>query len=288
MGIYNGTSGANRITPTTVSAGVTRDPAGSRPSSASDTINGFGGADTLDGGGGDDLVYGGTGSDRIYGRDGNDSIYGKPAGVADASDADRIYGGAGNDVIYGNGGEEDSGSPDGNDRIYGEDGNDQLYGKVGNDALYGGNGDDRVAGFTGNDLQYGGSGNDFMRGGDGQDRLSGGSGNDTYNYQFVSHSPAGEDNRDVILDFNGVGNAAGDQIDLAEVDAIAGTAGNDAFSFRGTGGFTAPGQVRVVNIDDGHTLIQANTSGTSGAEFEVVVHDGNPGAGGWVVGDFIL
>ena len=286
MGTYVGTGGNDTIVPGSVSGGVSRSPAGSTPSGAADTINGLGGADLLDGGGGVDLIFGGTGSDRIYGRDGNDRIFGKTAGIADASDGDTIYGGTGNDIIYGNGGEEDTGSPDGNDTIYGEDGNDQLFGKLGSDTLYGGDGDDRVAGYVGNDIHYGGAGDDFLRGGDGRDLLSGDSGNDTYNYQKVSHSPAGS-GRDTILNYNGVGAAAGDRIGLAEVDANTGAGGNQTFVFRGTGGFTGAGQVRVVN-QGGDTLVQINTSGSGGAEMEILVRDGGADAGSWVAGDFIL
>ncbi|MGZ9032968.1 MAG: calcium-binding protein [Rhodospirillales bacterium] len=286
MGTYTGTSAGNRITPTAVSTGVTRDPAESRPSAVADTIDGLGGADTLDGGGGDDLIYGGTGRDRLYGRDGNDTIYGKTSGVASAADADTIYGGNGNDIIYGNGGEEDTGFADGNDTIYGNAGNDQLYGKLGNDTLNGGAGSDRLAAYRGNDRLSGGGGDDFLRGGDGLDRMSGGAGNDTYNYDLASNSPAGA-RRDVILDFNGVGPAAGDIIDLATLDANIDTPGNEAFSFIAGARFTAPGQVRVSDRD-GDTLIQANTSGAPGAELEIFVEDGGATPGRWVAEDFIL
>jgi Ca2+-binding RTX toxin-like protein len=277
MGIYTGTGGADRITPASVSAGVGRDPAGSRPSAEGDTIAGLGGADTLDGGGGDDLINGGTGRDLIYGRAGNDVIFGKLPGVASAGDSDRIYGGAGDDILYGNGGEADTGSPDGDDVIYGNGGNDQLYGKLGNDTLYGGAGADRVAGYRGNDQLYGGGGSDFVRGGDGADRMSGGGGNDVYNYDLATGSPPG--GRDVILDFNGIGPADGDVIDFA---TLAGT-----FTFIGTAGFTAPGQVRVRDLD-GDTLVQANTTGASGAEIEIVVEDGGAAPGRWVAEDFLL
>lgn len=286
MGTFIGTSAANTITPDSVSAGVTRDPAGSRPSDDGDTLAGLGGSDTLDGGGGDDLINGGTGRDRILGRAGNDTIFGKIPGVASAGDADTIYGGGGNDIIYGNGGEDDTGFADGDDTIYGNSGDDQLYGKIGDDTLYGGPGADRLAAFRGDDRLVGGSGDDFLRGGDGSDRMSGGGGNDVYNYDLPTSSPAGAD-RDAILNFTRVGPGDGDVIDLATLDANADTGGNDAFDFIGTDAFTAPGQLRVRDLD-GSTLIQANTSGASGAEIEILVEDGGAPPSRWSAEDFLL
>ncbi len=74
MATFTGTSASETITPSTVSATVTRDPLGSLPSNAVDTIDGNGGADTLDGGGGNDTIYGGTGHDTIFGGLGDDYL----------------------------------------------------------------------------------------------------------------------------------------------------------------------------------------------------------------------
>jgi Ca2+-binding RTX toxin-like protein len=280
MGTYTGTSAADTITTTSVSGGVARSPSGSSPSNGADTIYGNGGDDTLNSGGGSDLIYGG---------DGNDHIYGKTKGLADAGDADRIYGGNGNDVIYGNGGEDDTNGLDGNDTIYGQAGDDRLYGKVGNDLLYGGPGNDYVAGYVGNDTHYGEDGNDFIRGGDGLDHVYGGSGNDTFDYDTVSHSRAGAANRDVIHDFGGVGasSSISDRVDLSTIDARPGGS-NDAFTFRGTGGFNGIGQVRVA-ASGTDTVIQVNTDANYGtAEMEIVVQDGGVPPSQWLAGDFIL
>lgn len=279
MGTYTGTSGNDTITTTALSPGVTRSGGSATfPSNVADTIYGNGGDDTIESGGGNDLIYGG---------DGNDYILGKTRGLAAPGDADVIYGGNGNDVIYGNGGENDTGAPDGNDTIYGQAGNDRLYGKLGNDVLYGGTGADFVAGYTGNDTLRGEDGNDTVRGGDGRDQIYGGTGNDVFDYDKVSHSPTGTSLRDVINDFEGAGGTVGDRIDLSTIDARPGGS-NDAFTFRGTGGFNGVGQVRLVNSGS-DTLVQVNTdSNNATAEMEILVKDGGASPGQWVAGDFIL
>ena len=66
MATFTGTSANETITPTTVSATVTRVPAGSFPSNAADTIDAGAGNDTLDGGGGSDTLIGRAGDDRYY------------------------------------------------------------------------------------------------------------------------------------------------------------------------------------------------------------------------------
>ncbi len=61
---FIGTAANEAITPTTVSATVTRVPAGSFPADGPDTLYGMGG---------NDILYGGEGNDTIYGGDGNDT-----------------------------------------------------------------------------------------------------------------------------------------------------------------------------------------------------------------------
>lgn len=142
----------------------------------------------------------------------------------------------------------------------------------GSDSLFGGAGADLLYGDSGWMADSASGGDDTLCGEDGPGLLSGDSGNDRYIYQKVSHSPAGC-GRDVILNFNGVGRDPGDRIDLADVDANAGSDGNQTFVFRGTRSFTGAGQVRVVNQDD-DTLVQINTKGARAAEMEIVVQDG--------------
>ena len=85
MATFLGTDANETITPSVVSATVTRTPPGSLPGAANDSINGGGGNDSIDGGAGNDTLLGGAGNDSINGGNGNDSI----------------DGGAGTDVING-------------------------------------------------------------------------------------------------------------------------------------------------------------------------------------------
>ncbi len=390
MGIYTGTEGNDKITPSLVSAGVDSDPPGSRPSGADDTIEGLGGTDVLKGGGGNDTISaagkgsvmrGEAGNDTItydtletdvgvkaYGDAGKDEIrfnFFKPDGGDGPAGELFFYGGAGSDTIgssatsesglvihsYGQGGNDRLEAhrtvtlsnaypwePGGEDNLHGGPGNDRYWvqdpedkaiespgegtdtvevydsdytlganvenlivdpldhgeghtytGNAGKNTMTGSNGDDTIEGLGGRDSLYGGEGGDVLSGGSGRDRLSGDGGGDTYAYEAVADSRPGA-NRDLILQFEGVGPADGDVIDLSGIDAIAG-GGDDTFTFIGTEAFTAPGQVRVrplaaTSLD---TLVQANTAGGAGAEFEIAVKDGDivePEQ--WSEADFIL
>lgn len=250
----------------------------------SDVVHGGEGNDTLYGysGTGDDrdadTLYGDLGNDTIYGQSGNDRIYGGRSDNDRADGDDTIYAGDGNDDVWAGGG---------NDTVEGGAGNDNLYGQSGNDTLRGGDGDERVYGGTGNDTLYGDGGVDNVRGGEGLDRLSGGGGNDRFDYDAVGESRPGASTRDVILDFEGAGGAAGDRIDLATIDANAGRSGNQTFSFVGTAAFTGAGQVRVTGSGE-DTLVQANTGGSLSPELEIAVQDAGVQPEQWLASDFIL
>ncbi|MDZ3837097.1 MAG: hypothetical protein U0S49_06950, partial [Rhodospirillales bacterium] len=163
------------------------------------------------------------------------------------------------------------------DTISGQDGNDQIYG--GRSADDPADGPDTIYADVGNDNVWAGGGVG--------DRCDGGGGNDRYQYESVSDSAPGATNRDVILAFANVGATAGDQIDLATIDANTGVGGNQAFVFKGTAAISGAGQVNVV-ASGGDTLIRANTGGTLAPELEIVVQDGTATPGQWVAGDFIL
>jgi hypothetical protein len=95
--------------------------------------------------------------------------------------------------------------------------------------------------------------------------------------------------RDVVGDFTGVGGTTRTEvIDLSTIDANTGVSGNQAFTFRGTGAFSAPGQIRVQASGTSDTLIQANVTGTSGAEMEILVTDGSALPSAWNALDFLL
>ncbi|MDZ3837037.1 MAG: calcium-binding protein [Rhodospirillales bacterium] len=235
----------------------------------------------LMGGVAEDTLLGMSGNDTIYGQGGDDTVYGGRS-LDDPTDGpDRIYGDAGNDQVWAGGGD---------DTVYGGAGNEiHLSGQSGNDTLYGDAGTDYLAGGSGNDILYGGTENDRLSGTDGLDRLFGQGGTDTFDYDAVSHSRVGTTVRDVVGDFTGVGGSTRTEaIDLSTIDANTGATGNQAFTFRGTSAFSAPGQIRVQASGTSDTLIQANVTGTSGAEMEILVTDGAALPTSWNALDFLL
>ncbi|MEH2288393.1 M10 family metallopeptidase C-terminal domain-containing protein [Nostoc sp.] len=153
-----------------------------------------------------------------------------------------------------NNGQSDSGSISGN--------NGTLTGGNGNSFLNGGSGNDNIFGNGGNDTLIGGAGNDVLTGGTGKDILTGGSGNDIFKYNSTSDSLLSS--RDIITDFRGNGNLPGDRIDLSTIDANSTIGGNQAFTFIGSGQFSAPGQIRY-----SEGILQGNTDGNLSANFEI-------------------
>lgn len=237
------------------------------------TYQGEGGGCELTGNELDNVIAATIVGDTVTGAGGNDTLYGGPIGEDAGEDTggDDIFGGNGNDTIDGFGGD------------------DTISGQSGNDTLYGAAGMDNVRGGSGNDTLYGGSEDDTLAGRAGSDQLTGDGGLDIYDYDDVSESAPGA-NRDLILQFEGVGAAAGDRIDLSSIDTVPG-GNDDAFIFIGIDAFTGAGQVRVAPVEgsSADTLVEANTAGTSGAELAIVVSDGKWAAPDqWAADDFIL
>jgi Ca2+-binding RTX toxin-like protein len=138
-------------------------------------------------------------------------------------------------------------------------------------SLYGGAGADTLIGGSGNDLLYGGLG---------ADTLTGGVGNDIFLYRSTAESTSASP--DHIQDF-----ATGDHIDLSKIDAIFGTAGDDAFTFIGSGAFTNhAGELRATDGGGGIWTVQGDINGDGIADIEIVVTvtDAHPLVGG----DFFL
>ena len=177
----------------------------------------------------------------INGLDGDDYISGFSFSVY------FINGGAGNDTIYGGGS---------SDAIQGDD----FYGVAGNDYIYG---------QEDNDYLYGVGGNDTLIGGTGKDTLIGGTGNDVFQFDSVSDSQPGL-SRDIIKDFVGNGIFTGDLIDLSRIDANTNITGDQAFTYIGSGAFTAPGQIRYSG-----DILQGNTDSNLAANFEIQL-EGSP------------
>ena len=109
----------------------------------------------------------------------------------------------------------------------------------------------------------GGAGADRLVGGAGADQLTGGAGADRFVFLALSDSaPVGQG--DLITDFS---HSGGDVIDLFGVDASAGVAGDQAFTFIGSGAFTGQaGQLHQVRSGT-MTLVEGDVDGNGTADF---------------------
>lgn len=150
----------------------------------------------------------------------------------------------------------------------------------------GGAGNDSLTGNArGNHLQ-GGGGADTLAGGRGNDRLEGGGGGDVFVFGAPGDSHAmaiRSDGKKLVPDTIGDFTSGVDRIDLSGVDAIQGTAQNDAFSFIGAGAFSGvAGQLRAVTVGS-QIHIYGDTDGDLRADLHII-------AGGTQIlaADFIL
>ena len=157
------------------------------------------------------------------------------ATISGTNGADTLNGTNLPDVINLLGGNDRSSAGFGDDLVRAGPGFDTIFGDDGNDDLRGEAEDDFLSGNVTGSIESitGGSGNDTLVGFFGVDRLTGGTGFDVFDFNSSAHSGiGGVGNRDVITDFSrGV-----DRIDLSTIDADAFIAGNQAFTFDGSGG----------------------------------------------------
>ena len=161
---------------------------------------------------------------------------------------------------------------------------DVLRGTGGHDTLRGLGGDDRLIGRGGNDRILGGAGDDVLEGRLGFDRLHGGSGGDRFVLVDPRHAPADPDGVDRILDFS---RREGDRIDLRGIDARAGIAGDQGFTFVGRQPPDAPGELGVRALGHGDFLVTGQVDRDPGADFAVLVH-ASGGIDHLQRGDFLL
>ncbi len=183
-----------------------------------DILYGYGGNDYLYGDTGDDILDGGTGTDTMYGGFGNDTYY-----VDNMNDIVIEYANQGFDTVYSSVDTLVKWLPNHVEKLvllgtarYG-DGNDLDNTITGNNSvnsLYGYGGNDILHGLGGDDFLYGDDGHDRLYGGAGKDTLTGGGGADYFIYHSGYDSPAGSENRDVIMDFSW---QQGDKIVLAGI-----------------------------------------------------------------------
>ncbi len=230
------------------------------------TLDGKGGNDQLFGAAGNDVLIGGLGDDILRGMDGNDTILdGVGADVIDGgADVDRV------DYVLAT-----SGITAALDNTLTAAGGAAGDSYVSVEILAGSNFADILRGSAVANVIFGRSGDDRITGAGAADTLVGNAGNDTFAYDSVSDSaPAA---RDQINDFTvvaGDGSTFADRIDLSAIDAIAGGGtANDTFAFIGTAAFTAAGQVRITALGATDTLVEVNTTGTSGAEMAIILRN---------------
>jgi Ca2+-binding RTX toxin-like protein len=225
----------------------------------------YGGNDIFDG-------RGGTLTGTVLGGAGNDTFR-----LSDASTTILEYSGDGTDLVQstvdytlqdfvenltllGVGDLQGRGNAEAN-LLRGNSGDNRLWGAQGNDTVSGLDGDDILNGGAGNDSLSGGTGDDTILGGAGNDRLSGGEDADRFVFHLSSESPATSGGADLISDFR----RGEDLIVLTRIDARAGTAANEAFTFIGTAAFSnVEGQLRVVV--GGTTQVQADINGDGKAD----------------------
>jgi Ca2+-binding RTX toxin-like protein len=192
------------------------------------------GDDSLFGFGGNDLIAGGAGADNLHGGDGIDTLdYRESVGPVSVNLATGVN--------------SDGDTIDGFERVIGSALGDDLRGDGGANGL------------------RGGAGNDFLFGGLGRDQLTGGTGADRFRFDSTAESGRTAATRDVIHDLH---HADHDLIDFGQIDGSVSHGGKQDLTFIGHKAFTAEGQVRAF-FEGGHTVIEVNTTGHSGAEMQI-------------------
>jgi len=132
--------------------------------------------------------------------------------------------------------------------------------------LTGNRGKNVLTGLAGDDTLFGDAGKDTLIGGLGIDKLSGGASADTFIFKSLADSGVGAGNRDTITDFVA---RQKDKIDLSAIDAKAGTAGDDAFSWIGTAEFgKVEGELRYFQ-ENGNVIVEGDANGDGSADFQI-------------------
>ncbi|MEZ5774119.1 MAG: proprotein convertase P-domain-containing protein [Hyphomicrobiaceae bacterium] len=158
-----------------------------------------------------------------------------------------------------------TGTEAGSDDLRGSDFADHMDGLGRNDLIRALDGNDILIGGLGNDDLDGGPGNDILIGGRGKEDLIGGLGRDDFVYESIRDSRIGNGKRDFIVDFE----HGRDDIDLRQIDAVKGVAGDQKFKFIGDDRFSGdPGELRF-RISGGDTIVSGDIDGDRKADFEI-------------------
>lgn len=159
-----------------------------------------------------------------------------------------------------------------------------AYGGIIENAI-GGGGDDVISGNAANNVLQGGGGADRLNGLSGTDRVEGGAGADIFAFTAIG------DSVDYVRNSDGTKRTADqlpgftsglDRIDLSAIDALPGTAGDDAFAFIGAAAFSQAGQLRL-DARDGVVHILGDVDGDGFADLHIIAI-----APQVLVGDFVL
>lgn len=156
------------------------------------------------------------------------------------------------------------------------------------EAAIGGNGDDRIVGNAAANRLIGGAGDDVLSGLGGGDTIFGGTGQDIF--RFGTAAASRPDAPDRLLPsadasaFSGAGATGGDVIDLRGIDANTDRAGNQAFVF---GNSHDIGRLWLESAGTS-TRVCGNVDGTDGADFVLLIADGDVRPADYQAGDFIL
>ena len=301
FGIHGGYTIANGVTIENATSGSGHDTL--IGNDVRNVLNSGAGHDTLDGMGGADRMLGGTGNDFYivdHARDevvenageGNDTVRtsvdfqltgnveklvytGTGAVFLTGNTQDNLVdgsaalgrvtanGGAGNDQVHGGAAGDKLTGGAGNDKLYGNDGVDVLYGGDDTDVLKGGGAGDTLFGDAGADTLDGEDGDDKLYGGAGADVLIGGLGADSFLYD--QHALDGSTDR-----INRFSAAEGDKVNLGQIDADAGVAGNQAFAFIGAAAFSGTaGELRLALDGSGKWLAEGDVDGDGLADFAI-------------------
>jgi Ca2+-binding RTX toxin-like protein len=153
-------------------------------------------------------------------------------------------------------------------------------------AIQGTVGADTIIGSIKTDALDGTDGADILTGGLGKDSLTGGIDADTFDFNRKSESVKGI-NRDIIQDFSGLG-LEGDHIDVHDIDAKKGVAGNQNFHFIGTHKFHhKAGELHFVKHGT-FVTVEGDVNGDGKADFQIEVHNLANNLNSLAPSDFVL